>query len=58
MARIYHRIELDEFTFNPLMGGYLAFLGRISPDNGLDTAIRAARRAGVPLLIAARAQFA
>ena len=54
VATIYHGIELDEFTFNPQMGGYLAFLGRISPDKGLDTAIRVARRAGVPLLIAAR----
>ena len=53
-ATIYHGIELDEYTFNPHMGGYLAFLGRISPEKGLDTAIRVARRAGVPLLIAAR----
>jgi glycosyltransferase involved in cell wall biosynthesis len=54
VATIYHGIELEEFTFNRQMGGYLAFLGRISPDKGLDTAIRVARRAGVPLLIAAR----
>jgi len=54
VATIYHGIELDEFTFNPQMGGYLAFLGRISPEKGLDTAIRVARRAGMPLLIAAR----
>jgi glycosyltransferase involved in cell wall biosynthesis len=25
LATIYHGIELDEFTFNPQMGGYLAF---------------------------------
>jgi glycosyltransferase involved in cell wall biosynthesis len=54
LATVHHGIELDEFTFNPRMGGYLAFLGRISRDKGLDTAIRVARRAGVPLLIAAR----
>jgi glycosyltransferase involved in cell wall biosynthesis len=53
-ATIYHGIETDQYTFNPHMGGYLAFLGRISPEKGLDTAIRIARRAGVPLLIAAR----
>jgi glycosyltransferase involved in cell wall biosynthesis len=53
-ATIYHGIELDEYTFNPRMGGYLAFLGRISPEKGLDTAIRIARRVGIPLLIAAR----
>jgi glycosyltransferase involved in cell wall biosynthesis len=53
-ATIYHGIELDELTFNPKMGGYLAYLGRISPEKGLGTAIRVARRAGVPLLIGAR----
>jgi glycosyltransferase involved in cell wall biosynthesis len=35
-------------------GGYLAFLGRISPEKGPDTAIRLAVRAGVPLRIAAK----
>jgi glycosyltransferase involved in cell wall biosynthesis len=54
MATIHHGIELEEFTFNAEVGGYLAFLGRISPDKGLDIAIRVARRVGVPLLIAAR----
>jgi glycosyltransferase involved in cell wall biosynthesis len=53
-ATIYHGIELEQFSFNPEGGGYLAFLGRISPEKGLDTAIRIARRAGVPLLIGAR----
>jgi glycosyltransferase involved in cell wall biosynthesis len=51
---VYHGIELDQFTFNPRSGRYLAFLGRISPEKGLDVAIRVARRAGVPLLVAAR----
>lgn len=51
---VYHGIELDQFTFNPQRGRYLAFLGRISPEKGLDVAIRVARRAGVPLLVAAR----
>src|SRR6202035_2126747 len=51
---IHHGIDLDQFTFNPRPGKYLAFLGRISPEKGLDTAIHVARRAGVPLLVAAR----
>lgn len=54
VATIYHGIELDQFTFSPERGDYLAFLGRISPEKGLDTAIRVARRAGMPLRIAAR----
>jgi glycosyltransferase involved in cell wall biosynthesis len=54
VATIYHGIDLDQYTFNPIAGDYLAFLGRISPDKGLDVAIRVARRAGLPLKIAAR----
>jgi len=54
VATIYHGIELDQFTFNPHPAGYLAFLGRISPEKGLDTAIRVAQRAVLPLKIAAR----
>jgi len=54
VATIHHGIELDQFTFSPRRGDYLAFLGRISPDKGLDTAIRVARQAGMPLRIAAR----
>jgi glycosyltransferase involved in cell wall biosynthesis len=53
-ATVYHGIDLDQFTFNPRPGRYLAFLGRISPDKGLDVAIRVARRAGMPLRVAAR----
>jgi glycosyltransferase involved in cell wall biosynthesis len=54
VATVYHGIELDQFTFNPQPGKYLAFLGRISPEKGLDTAIRVARAAGWALRIAAR----
>src|SRR6185295_9674011 len=54
LATVQHGIDLDAFTFNPRAGTYLAFLGRISPEKGLDVAIRVARRAGMPLLVAAR----
>jgi glycosyltransferase involved in cell wall biosynthesis len=54
VATVHHGIDLDQYTFNPAPGRYLAFLGRVSPDKGLDTAIRVARRAGLPLKIAAR----
>jgi glycosyltransferase involved in cell wall biosynthesis len=33
---------------------YLAFLGRVSPEKGLATAIRIAKRVGIPLRIAAK----
>jgi len=51
---VYHGIDLDAFTFKPKGGEYLAFLGRISPEKGLDIAIRVARQAGMLLKIAAR----
>ena len=54
VGTIYHGIPLEDFTFNPRPGRYLAWLGRISPEKGLDTAIRVARRAGLPLRIGAR----
>jgi glycosyltransferase involved in cell wall biosynthesis len=54
VGTVYHGIPLEEFTFNPRPGRYLAFLGRISPDKGLDTAIRVARQSGLPLRIGAR----
>jgi glycosyltransferase involved in cell wall biosynthesis len=54
LATVHHGIDLDALTFNLKPGRYLAFLGRISPDKGLDVAIRVARRVGMPLMIAAR----
>ncbi|MGC1887267.1 MAG: glycosyltransferase [Stellaceae bacterium] len=35
-------------------GGYLAFIGRISPEKGVEKAIKIARRVGIPLKIAAK----
>jgi glycosyltransferase involved in cell wall biosynthesis len=40
--------------FNPDGGGYLAFLGRISPEKRPDRAIEIAKRAGIPLKLAAK----
>jgi glycosyltransferase involved in cell wall biosynthesis len=45
--------NLLPFTANP-RGGYLAFLGRISPEKRPDRAIEIAARAGLPLKIAAK----
>jgi glycosyltransferase involved in cell wall biosynthesis len=54
LATVHHGIDLDAFTPNFEPGSYLAFLGRISPEKGLDSAIRIARYAGLPLRVAAR----
>jgi glycosyltransferase involved in cell wall biosynthesis len=40
--------------FNPEGGSYLAFLGRISPEKRPDRAIEIAKRAGIPLKLAAK----
>jgi glycosyltransferase involved in cell wall biosynthesis len=45
--------HLVRFQPNPA-GDYLAFLGRISPEKRLDRAIAIAKRAGIPLRIAAK----
>jgi glycosyltransferase involved in cell wall biosynthesis len=51
---IHHGVEVDTFPVGKGMGGFALFLGRMSPSKGVHTAIRAARRAGLPLLIAAK----
>ena len=53
-ATVYHGMPLDELEPHPKPGQYLAFLGRISPEKRADRAIEVARRAGMPLRIAAK----
>jgi glycosyltransferase involved in cell wall biosynthesis len=55
VATVYHGIpaNLLEPSYHA-RGGYLAFLGRISPEKRPDRAIRIARAVGVPLKIAAK----
>jgi glycosyltransferase involved in cell wall biosynthesis len=52
---IYHGLPQNLYrpTFNP-RGGYLAFIGRISPEKRLDRAIEIARAVGFPLKVAAK----
>jgi glycosyltransferase involved in cell wall biosynthesis len=55
---IYHGLPLDLHSARSrAAGGYLAFLGRISPEKGLDRAIAIARAAGMPLKIAAKVDY-
>ena len=55
VATIHHGIPsaLHRPRFNP-RGGYLAFLGRISPEKRPDRAIKIAQAAGIPIKIAAK----
>ena len=55
LGTVYHGIPASLYPFvEQPRGGYLAFLGRISPEKRLDRAIRIACRAGLPLRIAAK----
>lgn len=58
LATVYNGVDLARLPFHPAGGRALAFLGRISPEKGLDRAIRMARRAGAELVIAAREPLA
>lgn len=51
---VYHGLPQNQFEFYPEAGKYLAFLGRISPEKGVDRAIQIASLAKVPLKIAAK----
>lgn len=52
-AVIHHGIDLEHFPVGSGDGGYLLFLGRLSPDKGVHIAVQVARRTGLPLLVAA-----
>ncbi len=53
-AVIHHGVDVAAFPNGTGDGGYALFLGRMNPDKGVDVAIRAARAAGVRLVIAAK----
>lgn len=52
LATVHHGIDLAEFTFRPEAGEHLLFFGRIHPEKGAADAIRVARAAGRPLVLA------
>jgi glycosyltransferase involved in cell wall biosynthesis len=51
---VHHGVSDRLLGYRKGHGGYLAFLGRISPEKRLDRAIEIARRAGRRLLVAAK----
>jgi glycosyltransferase involved in cell wall biosynthesis len=54
IATIHHGLPAQLHGPGDGQGGYLAFLGRISPEKRLDRAIEIARRAQLPLRVAAK----
>ncbi len=54
VATVHHGLPKDLLAAGSGSGGYLAFLGRISPEKAPDAAIRIAAMAGMKLVIAAK----
>jgi glycosyltransferase involved in cell wall biosynthesis len=54
MGTVHHGLPPNSLSLQNGAGGYLAFLGRISPEKGLDRAIEIAIKAGMKLKIAAK----
>jgi glycosyltransferase involved in cell wall biosynthesis len=53
-ATVYHGLPEDLLCCTEEPEDYLAFLGRVSPEKGLDRALEISRRAGLPLRVAAK----
>ncbi|WJW75896.1 glycosyltransferase family 4 protein [Thiohalobacter sp. IOR34] len=54
LATVYNGLPADLYRFGSGDGGYLAFLGRISPEKGIERALAIAKAAGLPLKVAAK----
>jgi glycosyltransferase involved in cell wall biosynthesis len=54
LATVYHGLPEGLYRFRKERGTYFAFLGRICPEKRVDRAIEIAKRAGMPLKIAAK----
>ena len=57
-ATVHHGMPGEQYLFSPKSEGYLAFLGRISPEKRPDRAIEIATRLGKRLKIAAKVDAA
>jgi glycosyltransferase involved in cell wall biosynthesis len=54
VATIHHGLPLERLPFSDQPAGYLAFVGRVTPEKGLDDAIELARRSKMILRLAAK----
>ena len=51
---MHHGLPKNLYSLNESPEPYLAFIGRVSPEKGVDRAIKNAEQAGMPLRIAAK----
>jgi glycosyltransferase involved in cell wall biosynthesis len=54
IGTVHHGLPTNLLTFHEQPGEYLAFLGRVSPEKGLEPAIEIATRLGIVLRVAAK----
>ncbi|MCI0443868.1 glycosyltransferase family 4 protein [bacterium] len=54
LGTVYHGLPTELYPFHEKSQPYLAFLGRISPEKGLDQAIEIAKKSNMALRIAAK----
>lgn len=55
LATIHHGLPFDDTVLGTGAGGYLLFVGRLTPEKGLDLAVELARRTGIPLMVVGKA---
>lgn len=51
---VYNGLDIDKFIRRKERGSYLLYLARLSPQKGIDIAVRAAIKSGLKLIIAGR----
>ena len=54
VATVHHGLPLEDAPFSDRAGKYLAFVGRIAPEKGVEAAIELARTVQLPLRMAAK----
>jgi glycosyltransferase involved in cell wall biosynthesis len=54
LGRVYNAVRVRDFPFRARKEDFVLFLGRSSPEKGMDVAIDVARRAGRHLMLAAK----
>jgi glycosyltransferase involved in cell wall biosynthesis len=54
VATIHHGLPLSQMPWSPTPGDYLVFVGRVTPEKGIDDVIALAKRTKMPLKMAAK----
>jgi glycosyltransferase involved in cell wall biosynthesis len=54
VGMVHNAIPVDDYPFQERKEDYCLFLGRVNPEKAPDLAIRVARQAGVPIVLAAK----